>query len=170
MPETIGRASARALDLGRPIKVLAGRSSRSTAKSWATGRRRPPIVRLKILRDLLKDRQAAISGLIYQLDYDITQREREPKLRRGLTKFANATGREAYRLMAAIEPAGRRKIDRGPVPPEAHLPAIPACRAGRWPHASWTVARALYVPDSTAALTKSTHGFRRSFEPRGHFE
>lgn len=92
MSDTVIRDAARALNPDRPIKTLAGPSPRSTAKSWATGRRRAPVAKLKILRDLLKDRQAAISGLIYQLNYDISQRERESRRRTGFNEIRERDG------------------------------------------------------------------------------
>ena len=80
MSATVIRRAARALNPDRPIMALArlARGRRSTAKSWATGHRRPSIVTLKILRDLLKDRQVLISQLMPELDYVIWLREGEP--------------------------------------------------------------------------------------------
>jgi hypothetical protein len=109
MSDTVIRDAARALNPDKPIKTLAGlrRSPRSTAKSWATGRRRSPAVILRILLDLLKDRQAVISGVVYQLNHDIAQRERETRRRTGFFVVDPATGRNrqnrAGRLKRKLE-------------------------------------------------------------------
>ena len=89
MSDTVIRAAARALNPDRPIKMLAGLANgrRSTGKSWATGHRRAPIVKLKILRDLLRDRQAALLGLITELDLMVFRREAEPKRRTGFNEI-----------------------------------------------------------------------------------
>jgi hypothetical protein len=99
MSATVIRSAARALNPDRPIMVLAGLARarargattktwrRSTAKSWATGHRRPPIATLKILLDLLKDRRAALYQLIPELEYVITLREREPPRRTGFNEI-----------------------------------------------------------------------------------
>jgi hypothetical protein len=75
MTDTLIRRAARALNPDRPIMTLAGfrRSPRSTAKSWATGHRRPPIWLLKVLRAHLNARSLStlsdgIEGLIVQRD------------------------------------------------------------------------------------------------------
>jgi hypothetical protein len=89
MPDTVIRAAARALNPDRPIVILAGlaRGRRSTAKSWATGHRRPSIAVLKILRDALKERQAAIGQLVPALDHVILKREIEPIQRTGFNEI-----------------------------------------------------------------------------------
>jgi len=94
MSDTVIRRAARVLNPDKPIMALAelGRVPRSTAKSWATGRRRPPIWVLTILRDLLTDRQAALSQLIPELEYVIIQREREPMHRTGFNLKDPVTG------------------------------------------------------------------------------
>jgi hypothetical protein len=60
MSDNLIRRAAFALNPNRPNIMLAGiaRGRRSTAKSWATGHRRPSIATLKILCDLLKERRA----------------------------------------------------------------------------------------------------------------
>jgi hypothetical protein len=85
MSDTVIRRAAFALNPDCPIMTLAGlaRAPRSTAKSWATGRRHPSVVILQILRDNLKARHAALLALIPELDYTIMQREREPTHRTG---------------------------------------------------------------------------------------
>ena len=64
--------------LARGRRSTGKRGRRSTAKSWATGHRRPPIATLKFLLDLLKDRRATINQLIPAIEFAIMQREREP--------------------------------------------------------------------------------------------
>jgi hypothetical protein len=85
MSDTVIRRAAFLLNPDRPIMTLAGlaRGRRSTAKSWATGRRRPSVATLKILCDLLKDRGTDLYQLIPQLEYLIMLREREPTHARG---------------------------------------------------------------------------------------
>jgi hypothetical protein len=94
MSETLIRVSARALNPDRPIKALAEllRRPRSTARSWATGHRRPSIEMLEALRDALKERQAQIGQLVPALEYVIAQREREPKHRTGFNLKDPVTG------------------------------------------------------------------------------
>jgi hypothetical protein len=102
MSDTVIRRAAFSINPDRPIAILAGltrgrrstgkRGRRSTAKSWATGHRRPSVVILKILRDLLKDRQAALLALIPELEYAIMQREREPKHRTGFNEIKERDG------------------------------------------------------------------------------
>lgn len=94
MSDTVIRTAARALNPDRPIMTLAGiaRRRRSTAKSWATGHRRPSIATLKILLDLLKDRRAALYQLIPELEYVIEQREREPIRRTGFNEIRQRDG------------------------------------------------------------------------------
>ena len=94
MSDTVIRRAAFSLNPERPIMTLAGlvRAPRSTAKSWATGRRRPSVLILKILRDLLKDRQAALFQLIAELDHVIMQRERESKRRTGFNEIKARDG------------------------------------------------------------------------------
>jgi hypothetical protein len=94
MSDTLIRRAARAVNSNRPITTLAGfaHAPRSTAKSWATGHRRPPIFILRILRDILKSRQAAFSQLIPALEYVIMQREREPTRRTGFNEIRERDG------------------------------------------------------------------------------
>jgi hypothetical protein len=96
MPDTVIRHAARALNPDRPIMTLAelARRPRATARSWATGHRRPPIWTLKILRDMLKDRQGTLFALIRELDYVISKRECEPQHRTGFCTIDPATGRD----------------------------------------------------------------------------
>lgn len=102
MSDTVIRAAARALNPDRPIMTLGGlaqgrhsttkRGRRSTAKSWATGHRRPPLVVLKIVRDMLKERRAALFDLITELDRHILQREYEPRRRTGFNEIRERDG------------------------------------------------------------------------------
>lgn len=94
MSDTLIRRAAFSLNPERPIMTLAGltRAPRSTAKSWATGRRRPSVIILEILRDQLKIRQAALFQLVAELDCIITQRERESKRRTGFNIIDPMTG------------------------------------------------------------------------------
>jgi hypothetical protein len=56
---------------------------RATVRSWISGRRRPPVIILKVVRDLL--RQLAIDACVTaaELDIAIMRREGEPKPLRG---------------------------------------------------------------------------------------
>jgi hypothetical protein len=94
MSATVIRRAARALNPDRPIMMLArlARGRRSTAKSWATGHRRPSIVTLKILCDLLKDRRAALFQLIPEIENVIMLREREPTHRTGFNEIRERDG------------------------------------------------------------------------------
>ena len=94
MSASVIRSAARALNPDKPIRTLASlvHCPRPTAKAWANGHRRPPVVVLKILRDLLKNRQAALLQLIDALEYVIMQREREPKHRTGFNLIDPLTG------------------------------------------------------------------------------
>jgi hypothetical protein len=94
MSDTVIRHAAFALNPDRPIMMLVGlaRGRRSTAKSWATGHRRPSIETLKILCYLLKERRAVLCQLIPELEYLITLREREPAHARGFMLRDPATG------------------------------------------------------------------------------
>jgi len=95
MSDTVIRRAARALDPDRPIMTLAklARGRRSTAKSWATGHRRPPIMTLKILCDLLKEaRRAPPFELIPELENLIMLREREPLRRTGFNEIRERDG------------------------------------------------------------------------------
>jgi transposase-like protein len=94
MSDTVIRRAASALSPDQPIKTLAalGSGRRSTAKSWATGRRRPSVANLKILLEWLKERRAVLYQLIPELEYLITLREREPRHARGFMVRDPATG------------------------------------------------------------------------------
>jgi hypothetical protein len=96
LSDSVIRRAARALNPDRPITALAlfTRAPRPTVKSWATGHRRPPIVTLEILRDLLKDRQAALIQLIPELEYVIMLREREPPKPKGFMLIDPLTGQD----------------------------------------------------------------------------
>jgi hypothetical protein len=89
MSDTVIRRAAHALNPDRPIMMLAhlARCPRSTARSWATGRRRPSIAVLKVLRDALKDRQSSLFALMPELDHVIMKREYEPKNRTGFNEI-----------------------------------------------------------------------------------
>jgi hypothetical protein len=84
MAWTLIRDIARMLSPDRPIVLLARLAGcpRPTAKSWATGHRRPPIFLLRLLRDMA-EAQARNAGSLGELDYEIRQREYEPKHRTG---------------------------------------------------------------------------------------
>ncbi len=96
MSDTVIRRAARALNPDRPVMAFAEkfRRPRSTAKSWITGGRRPPLWTLKILRDMLNDRQGALFALIHELDYVISKRECEPRHRTGFCTIDPATGQD----------------------------------------------------------------------------
>jgi hypothetical protein len=78
--------------LARGRRSTGKRGRRSTAKSWATGHRRPPIATLKFLLDLLKDRRATINQLIPAIEFAIMQREREPPRRTGFNEIKERDG------------------------------------------------------------------------------
>ena len=92
MPHTWIRDLARMLSPDRPIMFLAevAHRPRSTAKSWATGHRRPPISVLKVLRETVRAR--GLFGLEAELDYHIRKREQEPKHRTGFWQIDPITG------------------------------------------------------------------------------
>jgi hypothetical protein len=94
MSDTVIRRAACCLNPDRPIRTLArlAHGRRSTAKAWATGHRRPSIYKLKILRDLLKDRQASLLQLIPELDLMIMKREIEPTHRTGFNEIRERDG------------------------------------------------------------------------------
>jgi hypothetical protein len=96
MSDTVIRRSARALDPYRPIMTLTelARAPRSTARSWATGHRRPSVAVLKTLRDMLRERQSMLSTLIPELDQLIIKREYEPVHRTGFCTIDQSTGRD----------------------------------------------------------------------------
>jgi hypothetical protein len=64
MSDALIRRAARALNPDRPIMTLAalGRCPRATAKSWATGHRRPPIWVLQFLQAHLLARRLSTLG------------------------------------------------------------------------------------------------------------
>jgi hypothetical protein len=78
MTDTLIRRAARALNPDRPIMTLAGfrRSPRPTAKSWATGHRRPPIWLLQFLQAHLRARRLPLADEVEGL---IAHREWERK-------------------------------------------------------------------------------------------
>jgi hypothetical protein len=101
MTDTLIRLAARALNPDRPIMTLAAfrRSPRPTAKSWATGHRRPPIWVLQFLQAHLRARQ--FPTLADKLEALIVQREweRKRKPRIGFWIVDPATGQnKANRL------------------------------------------------------------------------
>src|SRR5262245_16811639 len=63
---------------------------RSTAKSWATGHRRPPISVLKVLRETVRAR--GLIGLEAALDWHIRKRRLEPKHRTSFWQIDPVTG------------------------------------------------------------------------------
>src|SRR5262249_26787847 len=91
MAPTLIRDVVRMLSPDRPIMLLAraGGCPRPTAKSWATGHRRPPIYVLKRLRELMRGRTTGLEG---ELDYEIRRREYEPKHRTGFHQIDPVTG------------------------------------------------------------------------------
>jgi hypothetical protein len=101
MSDNLVRRAAFALNPSRPIMTLAGlaRGRRSTAKSWATGHRRPSIATLKIICDLLKERRAELYQLIPDLEYLIMLREREPPHARGFMIRDPVTGMDRRNLL-----------------------------------------------------------------------
>ena len=102
MSDTLIRRAARALSPDRPVMTLAvlGRSPRPTAKSWATGHRRPPIWLLHFLQAHLRTRR--LSPLADEIEALIVQRDREEhkdKPRTGFWIIDPATGQnKANRL------------------------------------------------------------------------
>ena len=94
MSDTVIRRAARALNPDRPIRALAalGRCPRSTAKSWATLHRRPPVSVLKVLREAINARQSAIFAVLSDLDLLIMKREYEPKHRTGFNLIRERDG------------------------------------------------------------------------------
>jgi hypothetical protein len=101
MSDTLVRRAARALNPDRPIMTLAGfrRSPRSTAKSWATGHRRPPIWLLKVLGAHLHAHRISIADEIEALIVQRDREEREDKPRTGFWIVDPATGQnKANRL------------------------------------------------------------------------
>jgi hypothetical protein len=91
MAWTLIRDIARTLSPDRPIIFLARLAGcpRPTAKSWATGHRRPPISVLKLLRELVQGRRTGLEG---ELDYEIRRREYEPKHRTGFNLIRERDG------------------------------------------------------------------------------
>jgi hypothetical protein len=89
MSDTVIRRAALVLNPSKPIVTLArlARGRRSTAKGWATGRRRPSVDKLKILRSLLKDRLNTLLQLMPELDLLIMRREAEPRRRTGFNEI-----------------------------------------------------------------------------------
>lgn len=89
MSDTVIRRAAAALNPDRPIRALAtlGRCPRSTAKSWATFHRRPPVPVLKALREAINARQSVIFAVISDLDLMIMKREYEPRRRTGFNEI-----------------------------------------------------------------------------------
>jgi len=91
MAHTIIRDVMRMLSPDRPIMQLARLAGcpRPTAKSWATGHRRPPIYILTKLREVVRDRPTGLEG---ELDYEISKREFQPKLRTGFNEIRERDG------------------------------------------------------------------------------
>jgi hypothetical protein len=94
MSDSVIRRAAFALNPDKPIKTLAalGSGRRSTAKSWATGHRRPSVAKLKILLEWLKERRADLYQLIPELEELIMVRQREPMHAKGFMVRDPATG------------------------------------------------------------------------------
>src|SRR6516162_8315726 len=87
MAQTLIRDVMRVLAPDRPIMQLARLAGRprATAKSWATGHRRPPIYVLAMIREVMRDRPW--TGQELELDYEIRNREREPKFLTGFNEI-----------------------------------------------------------------------------------
>ena len=96
MSDTVIRRAAFSLNPERPIMTLAGlaRAPRSTAKSWATGRRRPSIVVLTILRDALQEHQSKLTAVLSELEHVIMKRDWESVRRSGFCSIDPLTGRD----------------------------------------------------------------------------
>lgn len=94
--DTVIRRASRVLNPDRPTMALAAlaRCPRSTARSWATGHRRPPITILQALREAIKERQSALLALIPELDHVIMKREHEPKHSTGFCAVNPLTGQD----------------------------------------------------------------------------
>jgi hypothetical protein len=123
MSDTVIRRAALALNPHRPTMTLAalGSGRRSTAKSWATGRRRPSIAKLKILLEWLKERRAVLYQLIPELEDLIMLREREPPRARGFMLRVPATGMDRRNRLGRPKKSAslkhfRPRHDRLPVP------------------------------------------------------
>jgi hypothetical protein len=116
MSDTLIRQAAFALNPDRPIMMLAdlARRPRSTARSWASGHRRPPIAVLKMLRDALNHRQSTLFALLRELDHIIMKREVEPKRRTGFNEIWQRDG------PGSTPPDGRNRRGR-PIRPRAVL-------------------------------------------------
>ena len=73
MSDKLIRHVARALNPDRPISALAelAKRPRSTARSWTSGRRRPPVAVLKALLEAIKERHSALLALMPVLDHAI---------------------------------------------------------------------------------------------------
>jgi hypothetical protein len=108
MSDTVIRRAAFSLSPDRPIRMLAllSHAPRSTARSWATGRRRPRVVILQMLRDKLKARHAALLALIFELEYLIAVRESEPRRRTGFNEIKERDG------PGSIARDGRNRLGR----------------------------------------------------------
>jgi hypothetical protein len=105
MAQTLIRDVMRALSPDRPIKLLSRLADRprATAKSWATGHRRPPI---NVLRALREAARGYGTGLELELDYEIRKREFEP---RHLTGFNQVRERDGP---GSIPRDGRNRLGR----------------------------------------------------------
>jgi hypothetical protein len=93
MAWTLIRDVMRLLSPDRPIMQLArlGGCPRPTAKSWATGHRRPPLDVLRAIREVARDHR---TGLEHELEYEIRKREYEPKHLTGFCQIDPLTGRD----------------------------------------------------------------------------
>jgi hypothetical protein len=106
MAATLIRAAAKVISPNQPIKLLMNirGSPRSTAKSWHTGRRRPPIWCLEQLRDMMWVR--GVTELVQQFDYVIRQRTGEPPRRTGFNEVRERDG------PGSIPRDGRNRLGR----------------------------------------------------------
>jgi len=106
MADTLIREAARALNRHRPISLLAHLAGRPrpSAKAWATGHRRPPIVVLKSVLEAIRQRQAecartapleerqTLSGAAHELEEMIRKRSYEIRHLTGFNKVRERDG------------------------------------------------------------------------------
>jgi hypothetical protein len=106
MAWTLVRHVAQQLSPQRPIMFLAelGRCPRATAKSWASGHRRPPIWVLELARDEIT-RIGGLFGLKQELDYNIRLRTDEPRQRTGFWIIDPITGQNKANRLGRLERA-----------------------------------------------------------------
>jgi len=88
--------AARALFAGAPSALLAascGQRAKSTVRSWRQGHRRPPLVVLKHLRQLVQERAAECNELWRDIGFEIDRRKyAPPPVRRGFLEIHESDG------------------------------------------------------------------------------